>query len=171
MRIRTSDDFGLSRAGIMFEVNNEEEYPLLAKDFEQAAEELREAGQLRPQTRSTLEKVLPLEHFQLSQQDSVMYYAFAEDNKPGQAQRTETDLRFIDIRPFRRNYRMIDLPEGMGQGRQFKFLEEIIHDLRDALYRYPVEVTIWQTLGDAYMRENRLQEALDSYTKAEELLR
>jgi tetratricopeptide (TPR) repeat protein len=52
-----------------------------------------------------------------------------------------------------------------------KYLEEIIRDLRDALYRYPVEVTIWQTLGDAYMRENRLQEALDSYTKAEELLR
>ena len=52
-----------------------------------------------------------------------------------------------------------------------KWLEEIIRDLRDALYRYPVEVTIWQTLGDAYMRENRLQEALDAYTKAEELLR
>ena len=52
-----------------------------------------------------------------------------------------------------------------------KWLEEIIRDLRDALYRYPVEVTIWQTLGDAFMRENRLQEALDAYTKAEELLR
>ena len=33
MRIRVSDDYGLSRAGIMFEVNNEEEYPLLAQDF------------------------------------------------------------------------------------------------------------------------------------------
>ena len=52
-----------------------------------------------------------------------------------------------------------------------KWLEEIVRDLRDALYRYPVEVIIWQTLGDAYMRENRLQEALDAYTKAEELLR
>ncbi len=52
-----------------------------------------------------------------------------------------------------------------------KWLEEIIRDLRDALDRYPVEVTIWQTLGDTYMRENRLQEALDAYTKAEELLR
>jgi len=135
MRIRTSDDFGLSRAGIMFEVNNEEEYPLLAKDFEQAADELRATSQLTPQTRATLEKVLPLEHFQLSQQDSVMYYAFAEDIKPGQAQRTETDLRFVDIRPFRRNYRMIDLPEGMGQGRQFKFLEEIIARQRQALNR------------------------------------
>jgi tetratricopeptide (TPR) repeat protein len=55
--------------------------------------------------------------------------------------------------------------------RKGKWLEEIIRDLRDALYRYPVEVTIWQALGDAYMRANRLQEALDAYTKAEELLR
>ena len=55
--------------------------------------------------------------------------------------------------------------------RKGKSLEDIIHDLRDALYRYPVEVPIWQTLGDAYMRANRLQEALDAYTKAEELLR
>jgi hypothetical protein len=52
-----------------------------------------------------------------------------------------------------------------------KNLDEAIHNLRDALYRYPVEVGIWQTLGDAYMRANRLQEALDAYTKAEELLR
>jgi tetratricopeptide (TPR) repeat protein/uncharacterized protein Smg (DUF494 family) len=52
-----------------------------------------------------------------------------------------------------------------------RFLEEVIYDLRDALYRYPVEVSIWQTLGDAYMRANQLQDALDAYTKAEELLR
>ncbi|MBI3739063.1 MAG: hypothetical protein HY258_08470, partial [Chloroflexi bacterium] len=55
--------------------------------------------------------------------------------------------------------------------RKGKTLEEIIRDLREALYRYPVEVPIWQALGDAYMRANRLQEALDAYTKAEELLR
>ncbi|RIK28583.1 MAG: hypothetical protein DCC56_15770 [Anaerolineae bacterium] len=52
-----------------------------------------------------------------------------------------------------------------------KYLDEIIFDLREASYRYPVEVSIWQTLGDAYMRGNRLQDALDAYTKAEELLR
>jgi hypothetical protein len=135
MRIRASDDFGLARSGIMFEINNEEEYPLLSTDFEEAADELRATGKLLPQTRATLEKVLPLEHFQLSQQDSVMYYAFAEDIKPGQAQRTETDLRFIDIRPFRRNYREIDPPEGQGPPRQFKSLEEIITRQRYALNR------------------------------------
>jgi tetratricopeptide (TPR) repeat protein len=52
-----------------------------------------------------------------------------------------------------------------------RYLDEVIFDLREALYRYPVEVSIWQSLGDAYMRANRLQDALDSYTKAEELLR
>lgn len=52
-----------------------------------------------------------------------------------------------------------------------RYLDEVVFDLREALYRYPVEVSIWQTLGDAYMRGNRLQDALDAYTKAEELLR
>jgi hypothetical protein len=52
-----------------------------------------------------------------------------------------------------------------------RFLDEAIFDLREALYRFPVEVSIWQSLGDAYMRSNRLQDALDAYTKAEELLR
>jgi len=52
-----------------------------------------------------------------------------------------------------------------------RLLPDVIHDLHEALYRFPVEVTIWQTLGDAYMRSGQLQDALDAYTKAEELLR
>ena len=52
-----------------------------------------------------------------------------------------------------------------------RLLDEVIFDLREALYRYPIEVIIWQALGDAYLRANRLQDSLDAYTKAEELLR
>ncbi len=52
-----------------------------------------------------------------------------------------------------------------------KMLEEVIYDLKEAVYSHPVDVVIWQTLGDAYNRSNRLQEALDAYSKAEELLR
>jgi cytochrome c-type biogenesis protein CcmH/NrfG len=55
--------------------------------------------------------------------------------------------------------------------RKGKSLEEVIYDLQEAVYSHPVDVIVWQTLGDAYMRSNRLQEALDSYSKAEELLR
>lgn len=50
-------------------------------------------------------------------------------------------------------------------------LEDIIQDLKNALYQYPVNIDLWQTLGDAFARSRRLQDALDSYTKAEELLR
>lgn len=135
MRIRVSDDFGLSRAGIMFEVNNEEEYPLLDEDFAAAADALKTTGALTPQTRSALEKVLPLEFFSLTQQDSVMYYAFAEDIRPGSPQRTESDLRFIDIRPFLRQYRLVDLESGMATGGQLKSLGELIARQRYALNR------------------------------------
>ena len=55
--------------------------------------------------------------------------------------------------------------------RKGKHLDRIIADLQEALYRFPVEVDLWQLLGDAYMRADRLQEALEAYTKAEELLR
>ena len=68
-----------------------------------------------------------------------------------------------------------DIPEAlMHYGKLIKrgkHLEETIGHLSESLYRYPVEVGIWQTLGDAYMRANRLKEALDAYNKAEELIR
>jgi hypothetical protein len=151
MRIRVSDDFGLSRAGIMFEVNNEEEYPLLAQDFQAAAVELKETGKLSPQTRATLEKMLPLEHFQLTAQDSVMYYAFAEDNLPGNPQRTETDLRFVDIRPFRRVYRLQDADGEMTEGNrpQLKSLDELIARQRYALNRTMRLEKLFKHTGEA----------------------
>jgi cytochrome c-type biogenesis protein CcmH/NrfG len=43
--------------------------------------------------------------------------------------------------------------------------------LRNALYRHPVDIRLHISLGDAYAHGNRLQDALDTYTKAEELLR
>jgi len=55
--------------------------------------------------------------------------------------------------------------------REERLLQEVIQDLHEALYRFPVDVEIWQALGDAYMRAGQLKEALDAYTKAEELLR
>ena len=66
-----------------------------------------------------------------------MYYAFAEDIRPSGAQRTESDLRFIDIRPFRRTFRVFDNEDGMGmgQGSQLKSLEELIARQRYALNR------------------------------------
>jgi tetratricopeptide (TPR) repeat protein len=50
-------------------------------------------------------------------------------------------------------------------------LDEIIQDLHDALYRFPVDVDLWVTLGDVHFRLDDLPEALAAYTKAEELVR
>ncbi len=51
-----------------------------------------------------------------------------------------------------------------------KHLQDVIQDLQTAIYLNPVEVSLWQTLGDAYLRADQVQEALDAYTKAEQLL-
>ncbi len=48
---------------------------------------------------------------------------------------------------------------------------EVIDDLKAALDQHPIDIGLWQALGDAYMREDHIQDALDAYTKAEELLR
>lgn len=141
MRVRVSDDYGLSRTGVVFQVNNEQEIPLINEDFSvvvAAAEETATTGKLSPKTKTLLERILPLEHFELTQKDSVLYYAFAEDNVPGKPQRTESDMRFIDIRPFKREYRVVD-PDPMdsmpGNGLQLKSLEELISRQRFGLNR------------------------------------
>ena len=55
--------------------------------------------------------------------------------------------------------------------KQGQRLDEIIDDLNLAFEKYPEDSSIIQALGDAYMQANRLQEALDAYTKAGELLK
>ena len=50
-------------------------------------------------------------------------------------------------------------------------LDEVTQDLKTALFRYPMQIELYQALGDAYLKTDRLQEALDTFTKAEELLR
>lgn len=49
-------------------------------------------------------------------------------------------------------------------------LDDVIADLRAASRRFPRQVAVWQTLGDAYMRNNELTEALDCYNRAKALL-
>lgn len=50
-------------------------------------------------------------------------------------------------------------------------LPMVIRDLKEALNRYPADASLWQALGDAYLRADQLDEALEAYDKAEELIR
>jgi hypothetical protein len=125
MRARARDDFGVTKVGITFQVNNEEERTLV----------LQEVGE-KCQREALAEQVLMLEQFLLTQKDCVAYYAFAEDNRPDAPQRTTTELRFIDIRPFLRTYRLVDPPEGQpGPQRDLIFLDEVIARQRFNLNR------------------------------------
>lgn len=106
MRMRATDDFGLSKMGIVFQVNNEEEQTLLVEDLIQTAVPDGEPHKRTLLTRAACEQMLLLENCELTPTDAVTYYAFAEDNFPGQPKRTESELRFIDIRSFKRIYKV-----------------------------------------------------------------
>ena len=139
LRVRVSDDFGLKNAGIVFEVNNESEHELTATDFAELLAAAEAAGQNPgPMTHGSLERLLPLEFFELTQRDSVSYYAYVEDNRPNDSQRVESDLRFIDIRPFMQRFELFD-PEdpmaGVGGGERVMFLGELTKRERALLNR------------------------------------
>lgn len=96
MRIESADDFGLSKTGIVYQVGNGPQRTLfLQQDPKQPA-------MLRA------EAVLPLEDHEVNFQDGVTYYAFSEDNHPDKPQRATTDLQFIDIRPYKRAYQLLE---------------------------------------------------------------
>ncbi len=48
-------------------------------------------------------------------------------------------------------------------------LETVIGDLEQALERYPNLPTMWQALGDAYMKADQLQEAIKAYQRGMEV--
>jgi hypothetical protein len=127
-RARVNDDFGLSRAGIVFRFNDGDEKTLIFKDFPVTK------GQ-KPKTSATLEEMLLLETLNATPLDSVTYYAFAEDNFPGNPRRTETDLRYIDLRVFKREYKLAEPGSGDGDPQELIALDELIARQRVNLNR------------------------------------
>jgi hypothetical protein len=109
MKIRVDDDFGVSKAGIVFQIDNGQQRRLVAKEFagaesgEHRAESRK--GEMAWTTHASLEEILRLEDFALTETSAVTYYAYVEDNYPGKPKRTESDLRFIEIRPFLRIFK------------------------------------------------------------------
>lgn len=55
--------------------------------------------------------------------------------------------------------------------RQEQHLDEIITEIQEAVIIYPLDPLLYQTLGDAFLRANRLQEAMEAYNRAEDLLK
>lgn len=50
-------------------------------------------------------------------------------------------------------------------------LDYVVHDLQKAAEKSPNDFMIWQSLGDAYFNNNQIEEALQAFARAEQLLR
>jgi len=100
LAIEASDDLGVVKAGVMYKIGDGSPVTLWEQQLDQSQDSLH------------AENTLPLEDHALTYHDAVTYYAFAEDNYFGVPRRVTTPLRFIDIRPFKREYQILQAPGG-----------------------------------------------------------
>ena len=96
MLVEADDDLGLFKVGLMYQINGGPMETLIEQFADGSTEQFH------------LPSTLMLEEHSLSHQDAVTYFAFAEDNYFGEPRRTTTPLRFIDIRPFKLAFQLLD---------------------------------------------------------------
>lgn len=122
MRVKISDDYGIQESGIVFQLGGDDEYVLTDWIAEESDSDS------PPKTRVPLEEILPLESLALSERDYISYFAYAVDNRASGPHRSESEVRYIDIRPLRQFYSEFeqDPNNGGGGGRVIVQLDEII---------------------------------------------
>ena len=120
IQVESSDDFGISQLAIRYKVGDGPEETLHLARFD-----------TQPLTAQGL-VTLYLEKHKLSFTDAITYYAFVDDNYPPQPHRTQTELRFIDILPYKQEYQLVD---GGGTCCGSVSLEELIARQRVNLNR------------------------------------
>ena len=98
------DDFGISRLAFRFRVNG----------GEQRTEVLSEGGRIGREVSAG--HTLFLEEWQLQPGDVITYFAEATDNSPGAGQTATSDMYFLRIRPFGKDYRQAEQSGMPGQG-------------------------------------------------------
>ena len=123
IQVEARDDFGVGLLGINYKVGDGPEETLHLGRFAD-----------QPLTAKALE-TLYLEKHAIDYPAAITYYAFAEDKYPGKPHRVVSDLRFIDILPFKQEYQFLD---GEGEGScngSSTSLEELIARQRENLNR------------------------------------
>ena len=121
VQVEARDDFGVGLLGISFKIGDGPEETLhLARLKDQ------------PLSARALE-TLYLEKHPLDYKGAITYYAFVEDNFAPKPHRVVSDLRFIDILPFKQDYEFVE-GEGSCNGSSVS-LEELIARQRDNLNR------------------------------------
>ena len=96
LTIQAGDDLGVTKAGVLYKLSDGETRTLWEQDRTELQDSLHAT------------QTLFLEDHQLTYRDAVTYYAFAEDRYFDQSRRVTTQLRFIDIRPFKRSFEVTE---------------------------------------------------------------
>jgi len=96
VRVEAADDFGLAELRVVYRIGKGPKETLLLNTLK---------GQ--PVTAEAL-ATLYLEKHQVDYTDGLTYYAYALDNYPPTPHRTTTELRFIDILPFRQEFQLCE---------------------------------------------------------------
>jgi hypothetical protein len=96
IEVAASDDFGITRVGIAYKAAGGPEESLSLHDHPD-----------QPLTVRTL-ATLYLERHKLTYTDGITYYAFVEDNYPMPKHHVVSELRFIDILPYKQAYQYVE---------------------------------------------------------------
>ncbi len=121
LAVDISDDYGLGRIGIEYQIGNGQKRILWEQNLDGKQTSIRQIP------------VLYLEKHQLNFDDAITYYAFAEDMRET-PRRSSSELQFIDIRPYKREFQIVD-SACQGGGGACITLEELIARQRQNLRR------------------------------------
>jgi hypothetical protein len=105
VEVQADDDFGIGSLDLIYSINGspEDTVPLFN-------------GGGRPLPEVTAGHTLFLEEWELEPGDVISYYASARDNRSGSGAVEMSDIYFINVRPFRRDFRQADQqPPGGGE--------------------------------------------------------
>lgn len=98
-----------------------------------------------------------------------------EDRSPQSLPETQNKAGILDFQNAREMLNNNDLDRSLPIFNKIiksgHLVDDIIKELKNYSLRDPSDPLFWQTIGDAYARRNDLREALDSYNKAENLLK
>jgi hypothetical protein len=117
------DDYGLGSVGIRYRVDDGPEQTLWEHSPSDSSAAMAQTI------------TLPLEDLDVRYPQALTYYAYAIDNQEPEAQRATSELRFVDIRPFSREY---EFKEGQCSGNcqgECLTLEKLIKQQREILGR------------------------------------
>jgi hypothetical protein len=120
-KVVAADDYGVAKVGITYQIGDGPEMTLY----------LGEPGE-KPPTVEAL-ATLALEKHPLTFADSLGYRAFVEDNREPTARRVSTEVRYIDILPYKQAFQVVN--GGAPSNGSSATLEEVILRQRRALNR------------------------------------